>query len=435
MRTTTSSPPAALCAGRPRVWLQWLALLTCLGLASLAHAADTLSANQNLTLGQRLDSANGSYRFVFQTDGNLVVRRVSDSAALWASNTNGKGGTRLTMQSDGNLVLYTSANAAVWSSQSAGSGGTRATIENSGNFAVFNASGGRVWSTNTGSGTETGTKIAFIGDTNAGSNFQRVLDLIKREGAQLTLAMGDTVYAPGLESTWDNRVRTTLGNSDPALVVVGNHDVDDGDWGTVRSLGQARLGRQSAVTCSGTYGERATCRLNNVFIVVSGVGTRGTQSDQESFIANSLANAPAGAWRICAWHKNQRLMQVGAKTDEVGWTAYENCRQRGALIMTGHEHSYSRTHLLSSMQNRTIADSSSPYTLTNGRTIAVVTGIGGVDIRDQELSGDWWGKIYTSTQGATHGALFGTFYSDRAEFYLKNVDGAVVDTFTVLKGY
>ena len=413
-----------------------LLLLALLGLASLAHAADTLTSGQSLSPGARLDSANASYRFAFQTDGNLVLRRVSDSTVLWASNTNGQGGTRLTMQSDGNLVLYTSANAAVWSSKSAGSGGNRATVENNGNFAVFNASNVRVWSTNTGSGGgETGTKIAFIGDTNAGSSFQRVLDLIKREGAQLTVALGDTVYSPGLESTWDNRVRTTLGDRDPALVVVGNHDVDDGDWSTVRTLGQARLGRQSAVSCSGTYGERATCRLGNVFIVVSGVGTRGTQSDQESFIANSLANAPAGAWRICAWHKNQRLMQVGAKTDEVGWTAYENCRQRGAIIMTGHEHSYSRTHLLSSMQNRTIADSSSPYTLTNGRTIAVVSGIGGVDIRDQELSGNWWAKVYTSTQGAKHGALFGTFYSDRAEFYLKNIDGTVIDTFTVMKEY
>ena len=413
-----------------------LLLLALLGLASLAHAADTLTSGQSLSPGARLDSANASYRFAFQTDGNLVLRRVSDSTVLWASNTNGQGGTRLTMQSDGNLVLYTSANAAVWSSKSAGSGGNRATVENNGNFAVFNASNVRVWSTNTGSGGgETGTKIAFIGDTNAGSSFQRVLDLIKREGAQLTVALGDTVYSAGLENTWDNRVRTTLGNSDPALVVVGNHDVDDGNWSTVRTLGQARLGRQSAVSCSGTYGERATCRLNNVFIVVSGVGTRGTQSDNESFIANSLANAPAGAWRICAWHKNQRLMQVGAKTDEVGWTAYENCRQRGAIIMTGHEHSYSRTHLLSSMQNRTIADSSSPYTLTNGRTIAVVSGIGGVDIRDQELSGNWWAKVYTSTQGAKHGALFGTFYSDRAEFYLKNIDGTVIDTFTVMKEY
>jgi hypothetical protein len=73
--------------------------------------------------------------------------------------------------------------------------------------------------------------------------------------------------------------------------------------------------------------------------------------------------------------------------------------------------------------------------VTNGRTIAVVSGLGGVDIRDQELNGNWWAKVYTSTQGAKHGALFGTFYSDRADFYFKNINGTIVESFTVYKGY
>ncbi len=412
-----------------------LGLAALFGLAGIAQAADTLVVNQSLSPNQYLDSGNGSYRFNFQSDGNLVLRRRSDSVALWASNTNGLGGTRLTMQSNGDLVLYTNSNSAVWSTRTSGAGGNRAVMQGDANFTILSSSNAVVWSTNTGQQPVAGTKIAFIGDTNAGSSFQRVLDLIKSEGAQLTIALGDTVYSANLEDDWDSKVRNTLGRSDPALVVVGNHDVDDGSWSTIRSYGEARLNNQTAVRCSGTYGERATCRLNNVFIVVSGIGTRGSSSDQEAFIADSLANAPSGAWRICAWHKNQRNMQVGSKTDEVGWTAYESCRRKGAIIATGHEHSYSRTHLLSSMQNRTVADSSSPYTVSNGNTIAFVAGIGGTDIRDQELSGNWWAKIYTSTQGAKHGALFGTFYADRAEFYLKNVDGAVIERFTIVKGY
>ncbi len=412
-----------------------LAMALLFGIAGIAHGADTLGSNQSLSPSQYLASGNGSYRFNFQSDGNLVLRRTSDSGVLWASATNGLGGTRLTMQGDGNLVLYTGSNVAVWSSKSVGTGGNRAVMQNDGNFAIFNTSNAIVWSTGTVQSPEAGTKIAFIGDTNAGSSFQKVLDLIKGEGAQLTITLGDSVYSGGLEDDWDSKVRNTLGRSDPALVVVGNHDVDDGNWSTIRSYGEARLGNQTAVRCSGTYGARATCRLNNVYIVISGIGTRGSASDQEAFIADSLANAPSGAWRICAWHKNQRYMQVGSKTDEVGWTAYENCRRKGAIIATGHEHSYSRTHLLSNMQNRTVADSSSPYTAINGSTIAFVSGIGGTDIRDQELSGNWWAKIYTSTQGAKHGALFGTFYADRAEFYLKNIDGTVIERFTVMKGY
>jgi serine protease len=286
---------------------------------------------------------------------------------------------------------------------------------------------------NTGGGE--GTKIAFIGDTGAGGNFQSVLNLIKAEGAELTIVAGDTSYSSSRDDDWDAMVRNTLGNSDPALVVAGNHDYGDSNFSNVRSFGQSRLNRQSAVQCSGDYAEKMNCNYKNVHFVMSAIGASGSQSSHESFISNSLNNIPDGAWRICAWHKNQRDMQVGGKTDETGWTAYETCRQQGAIITTGHEHSYSRTHLLSDMSSQTIASKSSTMTVEEGKTIAFVSGLGGVGIRDQERGGDHWAKIYTSSQGARYGAMFGTFYEDRAEFYFKNINGQIIDQFTVMKGY
>jgi cytochrome c peroxidase len=285
---------------------------------------------------------------------------------------------------------------------------------------------------NTGDG---GTKIAFIGDTGAGGNFQRVLDLIKSEGAELTIVAGDTSYSSSRDDDWDAMVRNTLGSSDPALVVAGNHDYGDSNFGNVRSFGESRMNRQSAVQCSGDYAEKMTCNYKNVYFVMSAIGASGSQSSHESFISNSLNNAPDGAWRICAWHKNQKDMQVGGKSDETGWTAYETCRQQGAIISTGHEHSYSRTHLLSDMSSQTIASKSSTMTVEEGKTLAFVSGLGGIGIRDQERGGDHWAKIYTSTQGAKYGAMFGTFYDDRAEFYFKNINGQIIDQFTVIKGY
>ena len=131
--------------------LRLFALLAALCLANAALAADTLVVGQSMSAGQRLDSANGSYRFVFQTDSNLVVRRVSDSAALWASNTNGQAGSRLTLQGDGNLVLYTSSNTALWSSKTPGTTGSRLVMQNDGNLALYNTSNAVIWSTGTGS--------------------------------------------------------------------------------------------------------------------------------------------------------------------------------------------------------------------------------------------------------------------------------------------
>lgn len=285
------------------------------------------------------------------------------------------------------------------------------------------------------------TKIAFVGDTGADASFQNVLNLIKAEGANLTVLLGDTSYNKDEDYKWDEMVRKTLGSTDPVLFVVGNHDIDDSDYATVRDLAQARLDKQSALKCANSYPSATsssgmTCQLNNVFIATSGVGTTGKQAEQEASLASNLNTAPAGAWRICAWHKNQRDMQVGGKRDETGWASYEICREKGAIIATGHEHSYSRTHLLSSMSNKTVDSTQSPYLLSNGKTIAFVSGLGGTPPRkQQQKDGNWWGKIYTATQDAKHGVLFGTFYEKHADFYFKNVKGDIIDSFTVKKAY
>jgi hypothetical protein len=137
-------------------------------------------------------------------------------------------------------------------------------------------------------------------------------------------------------------------------------------------------------------------------------------------------------------------MQAGGKSDETGWGVYEAARRAGAIIATAHEHSYSRTHLLSNMQLQTIASTVSPLVLTGddaltpedeGTSYAFVSGLGGQSIRDQEVFGDWFASVYTSTQGARSGALFGVFHVDadprRARFYFKDVAGEVIDAFQV----
>jgi hypothetical protein len=155
--------------------------------------------------------------------------------------------------------------------------------------------------------------------------------------------------------------------------------------------------------------------------------------------------AASGApWRISSWHKNQHLMQAGGKSDETGWGVYEESRRAGAIIATGHEHSYSRTHLLSSMPLQEIASVSDDLVLRadapgtpedEGRSFVFVSGLGGNSIRDQEVFGDWFASVYTSTQGARRGALFGVFHVDGdprlARFTFKDVAGNVVDEFTV----
>jgi hypothetical protein len=88
------------------------------------------------------------------------------------------------------------------------------------------------------------------------------------------------------------------------------------------------------------------------------------------------------------------------------------------------------------VRQQIVASRSDTLFITKGKTFVFVSGLGGQSIRDQELSGNWWASIYTSTQGANDGALFGVFNVDGvqnlASFYFKDVTGRVVDRFFVI---
>jgi hypothetical protein len=275
-------------------------------------------------------------------------------------------------------------------------------------------------------------KIAFIGDQGSDANAKAVLTLIKNEGADLVLHQGDFDYNDD-PAAWDAQINDMLGQNFPYFASVGNHD--ESAWSGTNGYQQLlkdRLNRLG-IAWQGDLGVQSTIKYKGIFIVLAGPGTMG--SGHDTYIRDQLA-ADNSIWSICSWHKNMRAMQVGGKSDETGWGVYEAAREGGAIIATAHEHSYSRTHLLSSMSNQTVASRSDTLVITRGKTFAFVSGLGGASIRNQELSGDWWASIYTSDQNANYGALFGTFnvngISNWATFYFKDIDGKIVDRFDVV---
>jgi hypothetical protein len=80
-----------------------------------------------------------------QGDGNLVLYQ--GNTPLWASHTNGSGGVRATMQTDGNLVVYTAGGAPVWSSHTNGHAGASLWMQSDGNAVIYQ--GGPIWASNT----------------------------------------------------------------------------------------------------------------------------------------------------------------------------------------------------------------------------------------------------------------------------------------------
>jgi hypothetical protein len=111
---------------------------------------DTLSQNNNLSIGNSIVSYDGQFTLVFQVDGNLVLYGCF-GVAIWASNTSyDSTHTRAVfMQDDGNLVMYID-SVAVWASNTAGKGKGPyyLSMQDDGNLVIYGSTGA-IWATGT----------------------------------------------------------------------------------------------------------------------------------------------------------------------------------------------------------------------------------------------------------------------------------------------
>ena len=305
--------------------------------------------------------------------------------------------------------------------------------------------------------TDPNFKVAFIGDSGAGTNFQNVLNLIKQEGAQMVLHQGDFDYSAGPQ-LWMDKINTTLGSNFPYLGSDGNHDNWDTDG--FAAFFKDRLVKMGLPAPAGVLPPSYSVVYKGLKIVFS------KENGDPAFISSQLTG-DTHTWKICSWHKNMTTMQLGTKGDEQGWPDYETCREFGAIIATGHEHTYERTltfaHTANSITNLTIDPALHPKNASGipgnpkslkvgpGNTFVFVSGLGGNGPRNQDrcLPATYpynggsgcnyiWGSIWTTDQGGTSpfGALFMTFNyqgnPNKAHGYFKTISGQVIDEFDVL---
>lgn len=279
--------------------------------------------------------------------------------------------------------------------------------------------------------------VAFIGDQGININSRAVLQLIKDEGADLVLHQGDLDYENN-PIRWDAFITGILGADFPYLASIGNHDVLWHSSDGYQDKLQARLDRIDDISCSGDLGVQSVCTFRGLFFILSGIGTSIAKNDPDhvAYIRKQLASTDS-IWRICSWHKSQKKMQVGGKNSQVGWKSFKTCREGGAIVATGHTHSYSRTHLLSSFKKQRVASTANTMVIEEGKSFAFVSGLGGFSIRRQYRHNDpWWASIYTSDQDANFGALFCTFFvagkPNHANCYFKDIGGNVPDKFELI---
>ena len=111
--------------------------------------ASRLQAGEILLDGSALVSASGRYRLALQSDGNLVL--YWESNPIWNSGTRGDAPDHLIMQNDGNLVLYQGLQV-LWSSKTGGgvrSNGYYLSLQNDGDAIIYSPANKPVWTTNT----------------------------------------------------------------------------------------------------------------------------------------------------------------------------------------------------------------------------------------------------------------------------------------------
>ena len=108
------------------------------------------TCNAFLRTGESLTSRNGKARVTMEADGNLVVYCTQPRRAIWNSGTHGNTNNVMTgarFQDDGNLVLYNKAGGVLWAASS--NGGYRMTMQDDANLVVYRTDGTSTWSTRT----------------------------------------------------------------------------------------------------------------------------------------------------------------------------------------------------------------------------------------------------------------------------------------------
>ena len=107
-------------------------------------SSDTLQPNSIMQQGGAIVSADGKYELTLQTDGNLVVYGTAPGASapevpIWSLGTT--TGAVLSNQCQGNLVLYDANGKALWATPTATQGPSRLVMQNGGNLVLYRDTG------------------------------------------------------------------------------------------------------------------------------------------------------------------------------------------------------------------------------------------------------------------------------------------------------
>ena len=108
-------------------------------MTSILYMGDTLAKGASIySPGQR-------YQLTLQTDGNLVIYDSGKNGqAIWSSRTNGKAVNHAIMQTDGNFVIYGFPQA-LWATNTSAITSATLELQDDGNLVVYESYSAAVW--------------------------------------------------------------------------------------------------------------------------------------------------------------------------------------------------------------------------------------------------------------------------------------------------
>lgn len=299
-------------------------------------------------------------------------------------------------------------------------------------------------------------RVAVIGDSGVDDNAAAVLRLIKREQADMVVHQGDLGYDH--PAGWVDMVDSILGEAFPYLFSIGNHDGgddDDDNRGAWRRVYEPFLARKlqtvDGLQCTRPSeqsprdgaGSRMACRYRGVLLALLDFRGPPNHPEQQAglqFLARQLS-ADRSLWQICSWHLPDPRMSLGDDIRHIGLQPYTTCMASGAIVLTAHEHQYSRTKTFTRLEPEPAIDTRSDEHTARvrpGATFAVVSGLGGngIDpVRCDTGAGNDCG-IWARSYDDDYGALFLDFdcqgQPQRARGYFKTVAGETIDTFEII---
>ncbi len=115
------------------------------------HPAQNIG--NRLTIGTRMDttqylqSSNGAYRAFFKPNGEFIVQDTSDGSVIWSSHTGNISPGNIKVGADGSVHIYDSSNIQKWSTHTDGSGSNNwLTLQIDGNLVLYYQNYYATWS-------------------------------------------------------------------------------------------------------------------------------------------------------------------------------------------------------------------------------------------------------------------------------------------------